>query len=256
MEELEKCKECGSVKIYCKQLCNKCYQKQNWIKHKPKKLAAARKWKQENKEYVKTYSKQYWEKNGETLNAKRKGDPKTLAQRKEYYYKNQEELKLKSKWWRAENKEHIKNYMKDKYIENPEKFKKLTKKWQQQNPEKVRAILRKQYHTKNKFNPLYKISSAIRKDLRLALTQKNFPKRRHTFELLGYSPEDLKVHLEKQFDDKMNWENYGSYWHIDHVVPLSWFKTEEEIIKANQLNNLQPLEATENMRKGNRFASK
>ena len=33
----------------------------------------------------------------------------------------------------------------------------------------------------------------------------------------------LKSHLESQFTAEMNWDNYGSYWHIDHKVPISFF---------------------------------
>ena len=41
----------------------------------------------------------------------------------------------------------------------------------------------------------------------------------------------------------MTWENYGSYWEIDHIVPISWFKTNEQVINyAWKLSNLQPLE--------------
>jgi len=29
--------------------------------------------------------------------------------------------------------------------------------------------------------------------------------------LVGYTLEDLREHLESQFDNKMNWENYGGY---------------------------------------------
>ena len=42
--------------------------------------------------------------------------------------------------------------------------------------------------------------------------------------LVGYTLRDLMEHLERQFDDKMNWENYGSYWHVDHKKPRSLFK--------------------------------
>jgi 5-methylcytosine-specific restriction endonuclease McrA len=75
--------------------------------------------------------------------------------------------------------------------------------------------------------------------------------------LVGYSIEDLMEHLEKQFDDKMTWENYGSYWHVDHIKPRSLFKyttpEEQEFIDCWSLNNLQPLEKMENIRKSNKF---
>jgi len=46
----------------------------------------------------------------------------------------------------------------------------------------------------------------------------------------------------------MNWQNYGKYngqlsfgWDIDHVVPVSSAKTEEEVLKLNHYFNLRPL---------------
>jgi hypothetical protein len=42
------------------------------------------------------------------------------------------------------------------------------------------------------------------------------------FNILNLSIEDLKKHIESQFQPGMSWENYGE-WHIDHVIPDSWF---------------------------------
>lgn len=51
----------------------------------------------------------------------------------------------------------------------------------------------------------------------------------------------------------MSWNNYGIYWHIDHIIPLASAKNIEELYKLNHYTNLQPLEAKENMRKGSRY---
>lgn len=72
----------------------------------------------------------------------------------------------------------------------------------------------------------------------------------HWEELVCFSLDELKQYLESQFDDKMNWDNYGSYWHVDHIKPVSLCDTFAE---AWQLSNLQPLEATKNLSKGNRY---
>ena len=78
--------------------------------------------------------------------------------------------------------------------------------------------------------------------------------------LVNFTLQDLTHHLEKQFDDKMSWQNYGSYWHLDHIVPKSWFpyETAEEQAFKNcwGLANLQPLEAKENWSKNNKWISK
>jgi hypothetical protein len=35
---------------------------------------------------------------------------------------------------------------------------------------------------------------------------------------VGYSREQLRMHIEAQFSEGMSWANYGE-WHIDHIVP-------------------------------------
>jgi len=68
---------------------------------------------------------------------------------------------------------------------------------------------------------------------------------------LGWSPRQLKEHLEKQFQDGMTWENHGE-WHIDHIQAVANFPKGTPLWKINQLTNLQPLWAKENLRKGAR----
>ena len=56
-------------------------------------------------------------------------------------------------------------------------------------------------------------------------------------------------HLENLFKPDMTWLNYGE-WHIDHIVPLASAKSYSEIIELHALENLQPLWAEDNRRKG------
>jgi len=72
-------------------------------------------------------------------------------------------------------------------------------------------------------------------------------------ELVNFTTDDLKAHLELQFNDGMSWENYGE-WHIDHIRPISSFNiesyTDDDFIKCWSLDNLQPLWAIDNLKKG------
>ena len=75
-----------------------------------------------------------------------------------------------------------------------------------------------------------------------------------TWDALPYTPEQLKEHLESQFDDQMTWENHGTYWHLDHIIPSAALPfsslDDENFHKCWSLDNLQPLEKTRNMSKG------
>ena len=78
-----------------------------------------------------------------------------------------------------------------------------------------------------------------------------------TMEYVDCSVEELKVHIENQFKEGMSWENYGE-WHIDHIVPIKYqadgkAPTLEEVIQRLHYTNLQPLWASDNISKGNRY---
>jgi 5-methylcytosine-specific restriction endonuclease McrA len=53
----------------------------------------------------------------------------------------------------------------------------------------------------------------------------------------------------------MTWDNYGE-WEIDHIVPISSGKTEEDVIKLCHYKNLQPLWKEDNRKKGNKLPDK
>ncbi len=73
-----------------------------------------------------------------------------------------------------------------------------------------------------------------------------------TFEILGYTPGQLKEHIERQFLHGMGWHN-RSEWEIDHIRPISLAKDRYDVIELNQLYNLRPLWARDNNKKKNRL---
>jgi 5-methylcytosine-specific restriction endonuclease McrA len=52
----------------------------------------------------------------------------------------------------------------------------------------------------------------------------------------------LREWFEYNFTGEMNWDNYGSYWSIDHVIPVSKFNltNEDEKLKCWNWSNLVP----------------
>lgn len=90
---------------------------------------------------------------------------------------------------------------------------------------------------------------------RLSHAVKQGQKSAGTAELVGCDLKSLRKHLESKFTPQMNWDNYGSYWHIDHIRPCASFDLtdpEQQRI-CFHWTNLQPLEAKENIRKGARL---
>ena len=93
-----------------------------------------------------------------------------------------------------------------------------------------------------------------RKLISKVIKRNGYTKRSKTQEILGIDFEGFKIYIENLFTDGMSWSNFGE-WHIDHKIPISWGKTEDDIIKLNHYKNLQPLWAEENLSKGNRYSS-
>ena len=98
--------------------------------------------------------------------------------------------------------------------------------------------------------------SKIRTRLVSWTTKKILGKRGEMHKIVGCSQDQLRKHLEKNFKKGMTWKNYGRYgWHIDHKKPLSKFNPSdiEDVKKANHYSNLQPMWATENLKKSNLY---
>ena len=76
---------------------------------------------------------------------------------------------------------------------------------------------------------------------------------RGIWKFLPYTPKEARKHFEKQFDKNMSWNNYGTYWHIDHIRPqasLPYSTATCDNFKACwSLSNLQPLSVRENVAK-------
>ncbi len=189
----------------------------------------SRKWKKENPEKIKLCKKRYREKE-----------------------KNKEKEKKYSKEYRKRNEEKIRQYDKKRREENPE----YRRKWRRENPKKVKEQQERCYRKRRK-NPKICLDNSMSSVICYALKGKKAGRKWKT--LVGYTIEDLMKHLGSKFDENMSWDNYGSYWWIDHKKPRSLFNYEkpedEEFKECWALENLQPLEAIANRRKGNKYDS-
>lgn len=193
-----------------------------------------------------------------------------------------EKEKLYQKTWREKNREHIREhnnaYMKEYYAKNKEKIAEYQKAYYLSHKEKVKKRVaaykegnkeivdnyNKKYraeHSKEhaeyiknrrQSDPTFKMICAVRNMLNNAFNKRtNVGKRKQAEEILGCSIEFFIEHLQNQFRDGMTIENHGE-WHIDHIIPLSTAKTEEDVIRLNHYTNLQPMWAKENLSKGNK----
>ena len=134
--------------------------------------------------------------------------------------------------WKAEHPEFWSNWVKN----NRERWNQYRREWVNRSP-------------KNRIDN--NVRSKICREL------KGEKAGRHWQDLVGYKLSDLVKHRESQFDERMSWGNYGPYWEIDHIKPLSFFKYETaedpEFKECWALKNLRPLEASMNRSKSNKY---
>jgi len=171
------------------------------------------------------------------------GFSKDKTRRDGFYLNCKECEKIRFKKYRELNKDKLK----EKYKRDREKNPDYIKEWYKKNP----SYNSEYEKNRRKVDPIFYLRKKVRNRVRDYFRNKT----KTTSEYLGCSFEYLKEHLEKQFKEGMTWENRGE-WHIDHIIPLSSGKSEEEIIKLCHYSNLQPLWAEENLKKGNKIYEK
>lgn len=173
-----------------------------------------------------------------------------------YYDRNSKEICKKVEEYRKENKESHKERQRMYYQKNKETI--LEKQKVYRSLDSTKARMNEYEKEKRKNDPAYKLHTNVSRLIRLSLNNNGERKTNgKIWNYLPYTDKQLKEHLENQFDDNMTWENYGSYWHVDHVIPRSRLEydsfTHPNFLKCWHLKNLQPLEAGENIRKSNKM---
>jgi hypothetical protein len=160
----------------------------------------------------------------------------------------------RGKEYHIKNREKNLSRGKEYYIKNKEKQLSRHKEYNIKNKEKIQSY-NNEYKRNRKLNdPIFKLVQTVRVRLCEYLNTTGITKNKKTFDIVGCTPNYLKEHLEIQFTHGMSWENHGLFgWHIDHIVPLSSAKTEEDLYKLCHYTNLQPLWAKDNLSKSNKL---
>lgn len=153
--------------------------------------------------------------------------------------KNKEKLKIQNKIYFINNKEQINTSNLNYYYSNLEKVRNQSKNYRKEN--RIKLNLYRKNKLKEDVN--YKLTTTISSRIRTALKRNIALKNTKSIKLLGCDISFLKNYLESKFLPTMNWENYGAYWHIDHIIPCSSFNLidEEEQKKCFHYTNLKPL---------------
>lgn len=192
---------------------------------KAKRSAYCKQYQESNKEAVTAYRKAYYVENFDDIKAKQKA----------YYEQHADKLKVRSSKWR---------------LDNPEIKAQRNKEWADANKDKMLGYF-KASKAKRRQNPRHRVHSSIGGQMRNALAARKAGRKWET--IVGYSVDDLVKHLEKQFTKGITWSNYGTAWHIDHIVAQVEFELDDgdDAVRACwALSNLRPLATFANLSKG------
>ena len=232
------CEICGKLMVSVnrqRRFCDKCKKERekeyNMIRY------------QNNKEYYKKKHKEYYSAHKNHI----------IDRIREYEKNNADKIKQRSKKYYQNNKEAILKRVDNWRINNPEKRREICKRYRQKRNERLKVD--------NNFRARYKIEKFMRDSVLRCFKQINTKKNNKTFNILNYTPEQLKQRLEMNFKPDMNWGNYGKIWNIDHRKPLKMFDlldknnepNYEKMHIANSLANLKPMYCSDNFSKCDRF---
>ena len=258
----------------CCAICKECAKEKSilWYYANPIKAVKSRKkWREENFEKNKEYKRKYYLANKERIDKENKAWRSAHPERvkelsKKWAMENPERDKELHLRWRRENPERDRHHKKKWERENIKKSREGSKrwaaankekmsKWIKENPESVR-IIKNRYSKKCQNTLKGRLNNIIRNGILHSL-KRGSKAGRHWENIVDFNIEELRVHLEKQFTEEMNWGNQGSYWHIDHNIPISVFNfntpDDMDFKLCWALKNLRPLEAIENISKGARI---
>ena len=169
--------------------------------------------------------------------------------KRQWTFLNKERTKART----LKNKDHI-NAMRRKRRQT-EAGSKLLAAEQRRYRIKHRKKLTQYYLNRRRTDSTFKLMCNLR--IRILDVLRGHSKSKPTIKLLGCTIEELWQHFEKKFQRGMTRENHGE-WHVDHIIPCASFDltNPEQQAKCFHYTNLQPLWASDNLKKGSKLTSK
>ena len=164
---------------------------------------------------------------------------------KQYYELNKEKIKLRSLSNYYKNPLPALNRSKQQKVRLGDIYKNYLKEYRKKN----KTDLNKKFLKRLKTDIMFRMRHQLRS--RLLKLLKSTPKQNSMINYIGCTFEFLKEYIEKQFVNGMTWENRGTYWELDHIIPCRAFdfRVDEQVKKCFHYSNLKPILKTENRQK-------
>lgn len=183
------------------------------------------------------------------IDAKARETERYKKYQNDYQKNNYVRLKENSKNNYYKNKEPYLKRSREQKVRLGDSYKEYQKEYSRKNRKELSA----KYLNKLKTDPKEKLKHTFRCRFRKLI--KGHHKHNSVLNYLGCDIIFLKKWLENNFRDGMTWENHGVVWHVDHIIPCSFFDfgCEEDLKKCWHYTNLQPLLVVENLTKGDKI---
>lgn len=169
---------------------------------------------------------------------------------RQFYESNKNYIKARVQSYSEDNKDKIQQYQTQYRSEHKDETKEYNKNYNILNSEQIKKD-RKEYNQLD----YVKVRRTLHNRILKAIKAKNAFKNAKTLELVGCSVSTFMKWIEFQFTPEMNWDNHGTYWHIDHCIPCNSFNLQSIIDQKQCFNwsNLQPLPGLENIAKSDKI---
>ncbi len=146
-------------------------------------------------------------------------------------------------------KDNREDYYKSQRIKNKAYHNQKSKEHFQNNKEKYNEYWKQRIIV----DPTLKIRHSVNSLINIHLKGYQLKKSNHTIDYLGCDMQTYHQFLEDKFDSNMSWDNYGTYWEIDHIIPIDSFDLadSQQLYECFNYKNTRPLNITENKIKSN-----
>lgn len=116
-----------------------------------------------------------------------------------------------------------------------------------------KELYQKKKHKLNT-NIQFKLAEHIRGRLRIILGDIKVRKPK-TENLIDCTLDNFVKHLNKSFYKDITFDNYGTIWHLDHIIPCDWFDLSDinQLKACTHYTNLQALLINDNLVKSNKL---
>lgn len=218
----------------------------------PEEKERKRHWKKANPDYDRQYylaNKAKWRARYDALTPEQR--EALRAKNRAQYYKHKEKRLAKVREYAQANRDKVLDGKRRYYIEKKPRFQEYRKR----NRDRLNK-LRLKYYYRDKQDPCFKLARAMRQTMR-RIVDRGGNKCAKTVHYLGCSWAEARAHIESKFEPGMTWENHGTAWHIDHIIPLAAFNLSlpQDAAMATRWDNLRPLWKTDNLAKGAKWQS-